>query len=1091
MKDLQFKIKVDASGARKAVQETSDDVDNLQKITADTSVALENAGTVSAEAFNEFGQSLQATGVELSNTESQISQTGGQVKETSGEAVTGADEMSGSIEGLAGRLSELPGPLGMVGTGVTGMTGALSKGRQMMTATAGTAGVLKVALLAIPLVAIATAAITLAKAWSSTQENADRLNRILEPLKFTGEMLWGVLQNLSNILVDSVIDAFKNPVQTIKDFGNALLENIINRGEGILMLLPRLGEAIKMAFSGDIAGAGKLAADAVGQVATGVENVTDKVGEMSQQVQDAYEKGLLIAEQGAALGGRLADLRVEIEEMENAQIISLERMNAEYEEMRALSRDSALNEEEKKEALQDAMDLLRSIKDERFALIDLQIEEARINASANDTDREAQRELNELIAQKDRAEAQYQRRLGRLTARLSRINEQESKNAEDRQQQLEQRAAAFRQLLQTEEELEQERFEQAKTQLQELLDENVISYEEYYDILEEMRAEREETEDAAEAERMEKNLERFREQSLSELEILEQQYNSEKAKLDELLLANKISQAEYYDFLGDIADNYYDGLQKLEDDYNKTNAEVQAEILGREIATLAARADSFKEFAQGVIEATIAMMITSLLTSMIRSLPFPFNVALAATAPVVGERLAEAVVPEFREGGEVTGGRQMIQVNEEGQEFVMNSRATREYMPLLKALNDGSISRHVAYQGARESAREQIYSGVSGYNENETVVRNETRDRNIVRAGHGGTAVILSELKEELRRNSEQVKEQNRMTERRTDVEIIRAMSLDKIIERSRAEERDIEALRVMFRKTSESNNENRTDEQELSRIVERVAASESDAVHIKQLFEASRKTSERSTTMDEQVYKKLVNTVSDVEHRLDSITTADVSRERVQERSSSESDVLRQVNQERFSERENELNSTQGVRMQYVQVHESVQQLAQEMQQLSDKNIVTEKVSARVAELVSRDRAVLHELSDKKEHRRDVEILIENPSWMRLENAAEGLQDGVPVVDARREYGRMLPEINALLQGRADNDDNSSAELFNRMSGRLGGLPVSNSMPMRGGAERGRKPVHEVNVILDIDEVIQRIEDRREINQATIIETS
>ena len=63
----------------------------------------------------------------------------------------------------------------------------------------------------------------------------------------------------------------------------------------------------------------------------------------------------------------------------------------------------------------------------------------------------------------------------------------------------------------------------------------------------------------------------------------------------------------------------------------------------------------------------------------------------ALTALVEGARAA--VSGAFEKGGLVSGGRQVIQVNERGEEFVVNADATRRFMPLLEAINSGRITR--------------------------------------------------------------------------------------------------------------------------------------------------------------------------------------------------------------------------------------------------------------------------------------------------------------------------------------------------------------------------------------------------------------
>ncbi|RYD77133.1 MAG: hypothetical protein EOP55_09955 [Sphingobacteriales bacterium] len=87
-------------------------------------------------------------------------------------------------------------------------------------------------------------------------------------------------------------------------------ENIINRFEGFLELLPAMGKAIGLLFDGEFTAAGKVAADAVGKVALGTENITDKVKDAANEtgkfLTQAYNSGVKIDELQKSLDKGLA-----------------------------------------------------------------------------------------------------------------------------------------------------------------------------------------------------------------------------------------------------------------------------------------------------------------------------------------------------------------------------------------------------------------------------------------------------------------------------------------------------------------------------------------------------------------------------------------------------------------------------------------------------------------------------------------------------------------------------------------------------------------------------------------------------------------
>jgi len=70
---------------------------------------------------------------------------------------------------------------------------------------------------------------------------------------------------------------------------------------------------------------------------------------------------------------------------------------------------------------------------------------------------------------------------------------------------------------------------------------------------------------------------------------------------------------------------------------------------------------------------------------------------LAATAAgihaamLIG-KIATSAPPSYESGGLIQGGKQTIQVNERGREFIMNANATSRYRPMLESMNSGRSS---------------------------------------------------------------------------------------------------------------------------------------------------------------------------------------------------------------------------------------------------------------------------------------------------------------------------------------------------------------------------------------------------------------
>ncbi len=84
--------------------------------------------------------------------------------------------------------------------------------------------------------------------------------------------------------------AFDDPVQNMIDFGNAIVENVVERIVSLLDSITFLGSAIKKVFEGDFAGAMEAASNAgkeLVDVVTGVDNSFDKTVEAVDKVVTA------------------------------------------------------------------------------------------------------------------------------------------------------------------------------------------------------------------------------------------------------------------------------------------------------------------------------------------------------------------------------------------------------------------------------------------------------------------------------------------------------------------------------------------------------------------------------------------------------------------------------------------------------------------------------------------------------------------------------------------------------------------------------------------------------------------------------------
>lgn len=245
-------------------------------------------------------------------------------------AQKGINDVSSSIEGASSATDGLTGSLDkMTGGAISGFKGVVSGAKKGVMAMKS----LKVAIAATGIGAIVIAVVALGKAFTSSEEGQNKFAKIMGVIgSITGNFV-DILANLG----EKLISVFENPKQAIIDFGNSIKDNIQNRIEGIVEFIPAVGKAISLAFKGKFKEAGKVAADAAGKVALGVENVTDKIADATKKT------GEFIAElqRESVIAGEIADKRAKADKVERGLIVE----RAEANRNRAELLEKAVNKE--------------------------------------------------------------------------------------------------------------------------------------------------------------------------------------------------------------------------------------------------------------------------------------------------------------------------------------------------------------------------------------------------------------------------------------------------------------------------------------------------------------------------------------------------------------------------------------------------------------------------------------------------------------------------------------------------------------------------------------------------------------------------
>lgn len=321
----------------------------------------------------------------------------------------GTQKIEKTINQTKGKTNDLSGSFGMLqnqvgafgGGAVTAFRSALAGARTL------TAGMktLKGAIVSTGIGAVVLAVVAMIQAVSRLQVVQDKWKVATAGLSAVLDVL---LDNVAYI-GEAIINAFsEDPLQALKDFGALLVENIYNRVEGLVMLLPSLGEALMLVFKGEFSEAGEVAANALLKVTTGVENLATK---LTSDEAKAYAAELLLIKQRAE---ELARAEQQLEDLRISQTITQARRSKQIAEARLLAEDELLTFEEREEALKSALELETQSLAERLANAK---EEARLIAERNKlsessrADRKAEADAAARVFELEEASLKQQKRI--------------------------------------------------------------------------------------------------------------------------------------------------------------------------------------------------------------------------------------------------------------------------------------------------------------------------------------------------------------------------------------------------------------------------------------------------------------------------------------------------------------------------------------------------------------------------------------------------------------------------------------------------------------------------------------------------------
>ena len=192
------------------------------------------------------------------------------------------------------------------------------------------------------------------------------------------------VENNFGTVVDYFNKVFKDPVQSLKDFGNAIKQNLIDRFNEYIETLGYVAKGVKQLFSGEFSEAmdtfkeaGKQAVD----VFTGVDGTVDKVGE-------AVSKAVEATKEYVSENIKLAKTQVELKN--NAQIAAalqeeaLMKFRKQAEDQRQIRDDESKSINERIAANEEIVKILEKQKKEQISFAQEQLRAAETALKGNE-----------------------------------------------------------------------------------------------------------------------------------------------------------------------------------------------------------------------------------------------------------------------------------------------------------------------------------------------------------------------------------------------------------------------------------------------------------------------------------------------------------------------------------------------------------------------------------------------------------------------------------------------------------------------------------------------------------------------------------
>jgi len=277
------------------------------------------------------------------------------------------------------------------------------------------------------------------------------------------------LQNVFYNVIDLFKPLFEDPLGSIKALGEAIVNNIVNRFNGILELIPNLARAVEQLFKGNFSEAGEIAANAIGKAVLGVEDIVEKTGEAIEVVKEFGTTAVAVwndtvdaVVSAVEASNNLIDAQNELRKLNQDLLVQNAELTQELETQKKVSEDTTRAYDERKAALDRVNAANEQLADNAVKLAQQERDTLALQLELANTDEE-RREIKDGLAEANAAliESETAAQIVRLeSAQLNRELDQEE--ADRKQELLDNEIEINQKVIEAEEALQQAKFAAAQ-----------------------------------------------------------------------------------------------------------------------------------------------------------------------------------------------------------------------------------------------------------------------------------------------------------------------------------------------------------------------------------------------------------------------------------------------------------------------------------------------------------------------------------------------------------------------------------------------------------------------------------------------------